>query len=602
MLWTGMNGLIPQSFIDELIARTDVIEIIGSRISLKKAGREYKAVCPFHDEKTPSFTVSPHKGFYHCFGCGAHGTAIAFLMNYENLGFVDAVEALAEIHGLEIPTSKNERNSSQSAVLHDLLSEADQLYRAALRKNSAAVDYLKNRGIDGETAGRFGIGYAPDAWDTVLKGLGGNDRRNKDLIEAGLVIRNEQGRQYDRFRDRIMFPIRDPRGRIIGFGGRLLNNGEPKYLNSPETPVFHKGQALYGLYEARHISQKKPPPGANNPSAPVLVVEGYLDVASLTQHEISPAVATLGTATTPAHVRQLTRLTDSVIFCFDGDRAGKAAAWKAMEAVLPHAGDKVDLKFLLLPEGEDPDSLLRSRGSTYFLELIDQAIPLSNFLLGELASRIDLSSTDGRSRLATLTKPLFNRLPTGVYRELLLAQLAERVGLSKERLDALLVEEPPTASSLDRAPHAQTAQNSPAVTDIEQRSPLIRKAIELILHHPEAGTTVEKIPALTEVNQPGSALLRQLLDVVTENTDITTAGLLERFRNDSEGQYLGRLVTAQPLDDGEAVPQVLKDSLERIVENYQKERLGALLAKGNSLEPQERMELEELLRKKPKKH
>ncbi len=597
-----MNGLIPQSFIDELIARTDVIEIIGSRISLKKAGREYKAVCPFHDEKTPSFTVSPHKGFYHCFGCGAHGTAIAFLMNYENLGFVDAVEALAEVHGLEVPTTKHERNSSQSAILYDLLSEADQLYRAALRKHSVAVDYLKNRGIDGETAGRFAIGYAPDAWDTVLKGLGGNDKRNKDLIEAGLVIKNEQGRQYDRFRDRIMFPIRDPRGRIIGFGGRLLNNGEPKYLNSPETPVFHKGQALYGLYEARHISQKKPPPGANNPSAPVLVVEGYLDVASLTQHEISPAVATLGTATTPAHVRQLTRLTDSVIFCFDGDRAGKAAAWKAMEAVLPHAGDKVDLKFLLLPEGEDPDSLLRSRGSTYFLELIDQAIPLSNFLLGELASRIDLSSTDGRSRLATLTKPLFNRLPTGVYRELLLAQLAERVGLSKERLDALLVEEPPTASSLDRAPHAQTAQNSPAVTDIEQRSPLIRKAIELILHHPEAGTTVEKIPALAEVNQPGSALLRQLLDVVTENTDITTAGLLERFRNDSEGQYLGRLVTAQPLDDGEAVPQVLKDSLERIVENYQKERLGALLAKGNSLEPQERMELEELLRKKPKKH
>ena len=597
-----MNGLIPQAFIDELIARTDVIEIIGSRISLKKAGREYKAVCPFHDEKTPSFTVSPHKGFYHCFGCGAHGTAIAFLMNYENLGFVDAVEALAEIHGLEIPTTKNERNSSQSAVLHDLLSEADQLYRAALRKNSAAVDYLKNRGIDGETAGRFGIGYAPDAWDTVLKGLGGNDQRNKDLIEAGLVIRNEQGRQYDRFRDRIMFPIRDPRGRIIGFGGRLLNNGEPKYLNSPETPVFHKGQALYGLYEARHIGQKNPLPDAKNASAPVLVVEGYLDVASLTQHGISPAVATLGTATTPAHIRQLTRLTDSIIFCFDGDRAGKAAAWKAMEAVLPHAGDKVDLKFLLLPEGEDPDSLLRSRGTDYFLDLINQATPLSDFLLGELSNRIDLSSTDGRSRLATLTKPLFNRLPTGVYRELLLAQLAEQVGLSKERLEGLLIEEPPRASRLDRAPQTQAYQTSPAVSDVEQRSPLIRKAIELILHHPETGMALDKIPALTKVNQPGSALLRQLLDVVTENTGITTAGLLERFRDDPEGQYLGRLVTAQPLDDGEAVPQVLKDSLERIVENHQKERLGALLAKGPSLEHQERTELEELLRKKPKKH
>jgi DNA primase len=273
-----------------------------------------------------------------------------------------------------------------------------------------------------------------------------------------------------------------------------------------------------------------------------------------------------------------------------------------MEAVLPHAGDKVDLKFLLLPEGEDPDSLLRSRGTNYFLDLIDQATPLSDFLLGELSNRIDLSSTDGRSRLATLTKPLFNRLPTGVYRELLLTQLAEQVGLSKERLEGLLIEEPQTASRLEMIPQTHASQTSPAVSDVEQRSPLIRKAIELILHHPEAGMALDNIPALTKVNQPGSALLRQLLDVVTKNTGITTAGLLERFRNDPEGQYLGRLVTVQPLDDGEAVPQVLKDSLERIVENYQKERLGALLAKGSLLEHQERMELEELLRKKPNKH
>ena len=595
-----MNGLIPQSFIDELIARTDIIEIIGSRISLKKAGREYKAVCPFHDEKTPSFTVSPHKGFYHCFGCGAHGTAIAFLMNYENLGFVDAVEALADIHGLEVPTTKQERSSSHANVLHEVLSEADQLYRTALRKHPMAVEYLKNRGIDGETAGRFAIGYAPDAWDTVLKELGGNDKRTKDLIEAGLVIKNEQGRLYDRFRDRIMFPIRDPRGRIIGFGGRLLNSGEPKYLNSPETPVFHKGQALYGIYEARHTGQKNTPSGTNQTPAPVLVVEGYLDVASLTQHGIGPAVATLGTATTPAHIRQLTRLTGSVIFCFDGDRAGKAAAWKAMETVLPQAGDKVELKFLLLPDGEDPDSLLRSRGTAFFLELIDQALPLSDFLLGELASRIDLSSADGRSRLAALTRPLFNRLPTGIYRELLLAQLAERVGLSKERLEALLEEEPRSASRLGRRPTVQTNHTSPDHSNLVQRSPLIRKAIELILHHPKAGMDLENTPELIEVNQPGAELLRRLLETVAENTDITTAGLLERFRNDPEGQHLGRLASAQLLDDGEVVHQVLKDSLDRIVQNYRKERLGALLAKGQSLESQERAELEELLRKNPR--
>jgi DNA primase len=600
MLWIGMNGLIPQSFIDELIARTDVIEIIGSRISLKKAGREYKAVCPFHDEKTPSFTVSPHKGFYHCFGCGSHGTAITFLMNYENLGFVDAVEALADIHGLEVPATTQERNSSHATVLYEVLSEADQLYRAALRKHPMATEYLKNRGIDGETAGRFGIGYAPDAWDTILKGLGGNDKRTKDLIESGLVIKNEQGRLYDRFRDRIMFPIRDPRGRIIGFGGRLLNSGEPKYLNSPETPVFHKGQALYGLYEARLIGQKNTPSGTSHTPAPVLVVEGYLDVASLTQHGIGPAVATLGTATTPAHIRQLTRLTGSVIFCFDGDRAGKAAAWKAMETVLPQAGDKVELKFLLLPDGEDPDSLLRSRGTTFFIELMDQAIPLSNFLLDELAKRIDLSSADGKSRLATLTKPLFNRLPTGVYRELLLAQLAERVGLSKERLEALLVEEPRPTSRLDRNSTGQTNHTSPARSDLAQRNPLIRKAIELILHHPKAGLDLKNIPTLIEVNQPGAELLRRLLETVVENRDVTTAGLLERFRNDPEGQHLGRLASAQLLDNGEAVPQVLKDSLERIVQNYRKERLGALLAKNQSLGSQERAELEKLLRKNQK--
>ena len=595
-----MNGLIPQSFIDELIARTDVIEIIGSRISLKKAGREYKAVCPFHDEKTPSFTVSPDKGFYHCFGCGAHGTAIAFMMNYENLGFVDAVEALADIHGLEMPTTKQERSGIHANVLHEVLSEADQLYRTALRKHPMATEYLKNRGIDGETTGRFAIGYAPDAWDTVLKGLGGNDKRTKNLIESGLVIKNEQGRLYDRFRDRIMFPIRDTRGRIIGFGGRLLNSGEPKYLNSPETPVFHKGQALYGIYEARHAGQKNTPSGASHTPTPVLVVEGYLDVASLTQHGIGPAVATLGTATTPAHIRQLTRLTGSVIFCFDGDRAGKAAAWKAMETVLPQAGDKVELKFLLLPDGEDPDSLLRSRGTASFLELIDQALPLSDFLLGELESRIDLSSADGRSRLAALIKPLFNRLPTGIYRELLLAQLAERVGLSKERLEVLLVEEPRPASRLDRHPAVQTNHTSPAHSNLAQRSPLIRKAIELILHHPKAGIDLENIPGLTGVNQPGAELLRRLLETVAENIDITTAGLLERFRNDPEGKHLGRLASAQLLDDGEVVPQVLKDNLERIVQNYRKERLGALLEKGQSLESQERAELEELLRKNPR--
>ncbi|MCH7891282.1 MAG: DNA primase, partial [Gemmatimonadetes bacterium] len=314
-------------------------------------------------------------------------------------------------------------------ALYGILAEADQIYRSALRQNSAAIDYLKRRGIDGETAGRFAMGFAADAWDTILQALGTSEARITQLRDAGLVTRNEQGRQYDRFRDRIMFPIRDPRGRVIGFGGRVLGNGEPKYLNSPETPVFHKGQALYGLYEARQTQGR---------AAEILVVEGYLDVASLAQHGIEPAVATLGTATTAEHIRRLTRLTDRVIFCFDGDRAGRAAAWRALEIALPHAGGTVELKFLLPPEGHDPDSLVREQGAEAFRALVATAKPLSEFLLEELQSKVDLASTDGRSRLTALVRPLLTRLPVGVYRELLLERLADLVGLAPERLDALL--------------------------------------------------------------------------------------------------------------------------------------------------------------------
>ena len=334
----------------------------ASASNLTKAGRDYKAPCPFHDEKTPSFTVSAQKGFYHCFGCGAHGTAIGFLMNYENLGFVDAVEALAEMLGVEVPReARAARRVEAGADLYKLLAEADRIYRAALKGSSRAIDYLKNRGIEGVTAARFAMGYAPDAWDTVLRTLGTDETRRRQLIDAGLVTRNDKGREYDKFRDRIMFPIRDPRGRVIGFGGRVLDSGEPKYMNSPETPVFHKGRELYGIYEAQHGRGRT----IGRPDE-ILVVEGYLDVASLAQHGIGPSVATLGTATTVDHIRRLTRMTQRVIFCFDGDRAGRTAAWRAMETALPHAGGRVELKFLLLPEGEDPDSLVRARGAEAF--------------------------------------------------------------------------------------------------------------------------------------------------------------------------------------------------------------------------------------------
>jgi len=571
-----MSGRIPQSFIDELVARADVAEVIGARINLKKAGREHKALCPFHNEKTPSFTVSPDKGFYHCFGCGAHGTAIGFLMSYENLGFVEAVEALAETLGMEVPSDVASGHTGREAELYAVLAETDQIYRAALRDHASAIEYLQGRGIDGPTAARYAIGFAPDGWDTIRKALGGSEARMSLLVEAGLLIENEQGRRYDRFRNRIMFPIRDHRGRIIGFGGRILGAGEPKYLNSPETPVFHKGQALYGLYEARQ---------AHGRGEEMLVVEGYLDVASLAQHGIEPAVATLGTATTTEHIRRLTRLAERVIFCFDGDRAGRAAAWRALETALPHGGGQVELKFLLLPEGEDPDSLVRSRGPDAFRRLMTDAAPLSEFLLGELKERVDLSSADGRSRLTALARPLLNRLPAGVYRELLVAQLGETVGLSTQRLESLL-----------DTTGGDATRRVPATAPPERRSSLIRKAIALILHYPAAAAELEPMAGLSKVTQPGAELLRQLLEIVARNPQITTAGLLERFREHPEGRHLGRLAGAAPLDDEAAAPHVLSDNLRRIVESYHRQRLGALLARRSTLDDQEQQELKGLLR------
>lgn len=564
------SGRIPQTFIDDLIARADIVEVVGNRVTLKKAGREYKACCPFHDEKTPSFTVSPHKGFYHCFGCGEHGTAISFLMSYERLGFVEAIEALAEMLGLEVPVTRNNSDKNHESVLYKLLAEADQLFRAALRKTPKAIAYLKRRGIDGTTAGRYGMGFAPEAWDTILKALGTNDQRIAQLRDAGLVIRNKQGREYDRFRNRIMFPIRDPRGRIIGFGGRVMDNAEPKYLNSPETPVFHKSQALYGLYEALQTRGKP---------EEILVVEGYLDVASLSQHGVEPSVATLGTATTAEHIRRLTRISDCVIFCFDGDRAGRKAAWRALETALPHAGGKVELKFLLLPEGQDPDSFVRENGAEALRGLLLSAKQLSEFMLEELQTQVDLHSADGRSRLTSLVGPLLKQLPVGVYRELVLDQLADLVGLKPQRLEALITV-PVQTTTLPRAPQPHA-----------QRNPLVRKAITLVLHHPAAAAQLGQVNDLNNVKLPGIELLQRLLKVIRDNPQIKTAGLEERFRNDTEGCFLSRLAGQPPLDDEKAAPSVLRDNVARLIEHGLRDRQNALILHRNTLDDAQRAEL-----------
>ena len=575
-----MSGRIPQSFIDELIARADIVELIGRRVALTKAGREYKAPCPFHDEKTPSFTVSPQKDFYHCFGCGAHGSAIGFLMNFDNLGFIDAVEALAEMLGVPVPRDAQAgHRATEGNRLYDVLAEADRVYRAELKKSTRAIDYLKNRGIEGPTAARFAMGYAPDAWDFLLRRLGTDEARRRLLVDAGLVKKNEQGRHYDRFRNRIMFPIRDRRGRVVAFGGRVLGDGEPKYLNSPETPVFHKGQALYGVYEAQQSG-----PRAVRPDE-ILVVEGYLDVAALAQHGIGSAVATLGTATTVEHIRRLTRIAQRVVFCFDGDRAGRAAAWRAMETALPQSGGRVEFKFLLLPEGEDPDSLVRAGGARAFREHMETAAPLSDFLLRELRSQVDLSSADGRSRLVALARPLLSRLHRGVYRELLIRQMAETIGVGARRLEQEI-----EALGIDSHPDGRRAAGGGAP---KQRGTLIRRAIGLVLNYPAIGAASSEAPDLTRVDLPGIALLRQLLEAVAENPGITTGGLLERFRTDPEGRHLGRLLDNAPLDSEEAASSVLKDMLGRIVADHLRTRLEALLAKP-SLPTEERAEVDRI--------
>jgi DNA primase len=545
-----MSRRIPQAFIHELIARADLLDVIGGRVTLKKAGNSYKGLCPFHDEKTPSFTVSPDKGFYHCFGCGAHGNAIDFVIAYENRSFPEAVEALAEMLRLEVPLENRDEQRLETDGLFAILREADQIYRRSLRDHPAAIAYLKNRGIDGGTAARFGLGYAPDAWDTLVRALGASTRGFETLAEAGLAKVNEHGRQYDTFRDRIMFPIRDSRGRVIGFGGRVLGAGEPKYMNSPETPVFHKRQALYGLYEARQ-----------RPGRPeeIIVVEGYLDVAALAQFGIEPAMATLGTATTGEHIRQLTRLSSRVVFCFDGDRAGRAAAWRAAEAALPFGGGAVEIKFLLLPEREDPDSFVRSRGADAFRAALTASLPLSTFLLHELRNQADLASSDGRAKLIALARPLLARLPEGVYRELLTAELADLIGMSPERFRAVL------------DPGLETGRPAGGRRISTDRSrTLMRKLITLIVHYPRAAGRLPPVEGLDDVDLPGADLLRRLLEMAAREPQLMSAQLIEAFRDDPEGRHLQRLAAEEPLDDEPSAALVLADGLANLVATQHK--------------------------------
>lgn len=576
-----MSGRIPQAFIDELLARADIIEVLGSRLQLRKAGREYKALCPFHNEKTPSFTVSPDKGFYHCFGCGAHGTALGFLMEHDRLPFVEAVEELAGMVGLEVPREDSPAARVQRSH-HDLLAQAARVYRELLKDTPQAVAYLKARGVDGATAARYHLGFAPDAWDTVQLRLGGNPEAEQALLAVGLLTENERGRRYDRFRDRIMFPIRDLRGRVVGFGGRVLGDGEPKYLNSPETPVFHKGRELYGLYEARQALRQ-----INR----LVVVEGYMDVIGLARHGIAYAVATLGTATTAEQLARLFRVTDEVVFCFDGDRAGRAAAWRALENALPEAREGRQIGFLFLPEGEDPDSLVAREGANAFeARLATEVQPLSDFLVERLAREVDTDSVDGRARLAEQARPLLARLPPGVYRELLLEKLAATVGLGAARLEKLLAAGAPGVDTA-RERAATPARPRPR----SGRASLVRQALLRLLHCPQAALTGPDPDFLASLERPGAALLQAVIDDIRAHPQITPAMLLEHWREHPEGRHLGRLLDTELLVDDEAAAEEYRDIMLRLGVEARRARIEQLSARAGTLEDAEKAELRALI-------
>ncbi|MGH8131093.1 MAG: DNA primase [Steroidobacteraceae bacterium] len=589
-----MAGRIPQSFIDDLIARTDIVELIGGRMQLKKAGREWKACCPFHAEKTPSFWVSLEKQFYHCFGCGAHGTALGFLMEHDKLLFPDAVEELASRLGLEVPREDDGRAAPArpGEGLYELLAQVTQFYRDHLRESARAKEYLANRGISAESCVKFAVGYAPDAWDTVLKRFGGNAERERALGEAGLLVeRSGKGESgyYDRFRDRVMFPIRDARGRVIAFGGRVIDSGEPKYLNSPETPLFHKGRELYGLYEARQALRK---------IERLIVVEGYVDVVRLAQNGIEYAAATLGTATTPEHLNRLFRVTSEVVFCFDGDNAGRNAAWRALENALEHARDGRQLRFLFLPEGHDPDTLVGEEGAEAFEARIADAQPISEFLVMQLAARTDLASIDGRARLAELARPLLARMPAGVYHELLLERLAQEVRMPAGRLAELLRAKPERGRGAAMARGARPDRGGRPARSAG-RQPLLTQAIMLLLHHPAAARAVETTPAWLESDQKGFAVLRELLDTARMEPALSTAQFVERWRDRPEGARLAELAGRESLvADARAAGRELATLLARMgAELGPEKRLNELieLARERRLSEPEQKEFQGLL-------
>ncbi|MCW8899743.1 MAG: DNA primase [Gammaproteobacteria bacterium] len=578
-----MAGRIPQQFIDDLLNRVDIVEVIDSRVPLKKKGKEYSACCPFHSEKTPSFTVSQNKQFYHCFGCKASGSAIGFLMEYEHLSYPEAIEELAHSQGIEVPYEGGQRPDPAlkkvQTDLYDLMQETAQYYQHQLRQHASseqAIKYLKERGLSGEIAKDFAIGYAPDSWDGLLKALGTSAEREKALVTTGMLIQKDSGKCYDRFRDRIMFPIRDRRGRCIAFGGRILPKASSntdkegaKYLNSPETPLFHKGRELYGLYEARQALRDIPR---------LMVVEGYMDVVALAQFDVRYAVATLGTATTPDHMQRLFQLTSEVVFCFDGDRAGKDAAWRALQTCLPEMRDGRETRFMFLPEGEDPDSYIRKIGKDAFEAELKQSQTFSEYLFKQLTNEADISGIGGRAKLVETAQPMLSQMPEGIYRKVMFEQL--------EKLGRVELSQPESAHSEMKRRFKSSRQA--ASNNMKTAMSPVRKAITLLLYQPSLAQhwlqRNSDYNELAKLDLPGMDLLLEVLEILRNSPNLSTSALIERWRQTPTANHLAKLASWQPeLDDYEALEiefSALMDALNKQSVDHRYDDLQAKLDHG----------------------
>lgn len=566
-----MSGLVPRSFINDILAKADIVDVVNSRVKLKKAGsNNYQACCPFHHEKTPSFTVSKNKQFYHCFGCGAHGNAISFLMEYDKLEFLEAVEELADFLGLDVPREQSSENkdrrppinSQTKRDLYGLMADIATAYQKELPSSVPAQAYLQKRGLTPEIIQRFGIGFVPDSFDFVLRKFGQNKEDQKKLIELGMLSQNERGKIYDRFRHRIMFPIRDRRGRTIAFGGRVLGDEKPKYLNSPETVTYHKGNELYGLHEVLQVQE--------NPEC-LLVVEGYMDVVSLAQFGVNYAVASLGTATTPEQLQQAFRVTEQVVCCYDGDRAGREAAWRALENGLALLEDGRQLKFIFLPDGEDPDTFIRQYGKSAFEDFLKNALSLSDFLFQQLLLQVDLSSKEGKSKLAALAIPLINRISGEMLRLYLRDILAKKLGLIDQH-------------QLEQFIPAQAEKSESAVQKTAEfkRTPM-RLLIALLLQNPQLANLDYDLSPLSGLNEPGFDLLEKLTALCRKNVGITLGQILEYWRDSEYIKPLEILATWDHLIEDANIENTFIETLSFLFMQLTEKRIESLIAKDRSV-------------------